>query len=48
MKRATAKVQKVRKDGVKQGYNVAVGPKSHRADRDALRANAPAARPMWM
>lgn len=45
MKRATAKVQKVRKDGVKQAYHEATGPKSERADRDALRASRPVAKP---
>lgn len=45
MKRATAKVQKVRKDGVKQAYHEATGPKSQRVDRDALRASRPVAKP---
>lgn len=45
MKRATAKVRKVRKDGVTQAYHEATGPKSKRSDRDALRASRPDAKP---
>lgn len=45
MKRKTAKVQKVRKDGVKQAYHEAVGPKSSRADRLAAGPTAPSVTP---